>query len=597
MRCEIEYLGLKVEPLELSYEFYRDIRRNGKPTTMVLGGGVSTKVEVNDKSMRFLEEMLSIDERCKNWDLPTPSDSECYKKIVVKVYDDNDYNIRTLELLDSYIANFKELFLSANNHFESNNYVRLEFKSASQIINKGATKNVFGWYITNPFEIDEYKSPVNAIETTINPEIIKGYWTSDKEGNEPLQKSKLGETAFFQIETKDINDGEKLELRLGEYDYAFWFDNLDPDDYEFPVEEVKKTITVKDNKATVELFLEEIWEKVVKDDHDNWFQSNESIELYWEVSYKNRKKQLPQNTNDYLRVAQSDRTLYFKTPTLNHNLPEFISNGGDPMLLMEFGKGFVANKLIEKGLDIAKDKAQEQISNIVFAKLKKGHLVDNTGKVYTGKRLIYRYKEVYNNAGELFENVEKGKNFTYTYKGTTRTTKGISQYDYFSKNGKRVTVLGVVKKLGKAFDIFNLVKTAGEDLDMSEPLPLDTGPLSPIFDLAGVLVQQQKAETDMWLEETIQEEIDLAKLQGLEATRKAINTWNHNKDFRWELMAISAETANKLLAGEFKTFDELEESAKQDIDRPNDIKILYRKIYNDNKEDYVYVIETIFINE
>jgi len=117
----------------------------------------------------------------------------------------------------------------------------------------------------------------------------------------------------------------------------------------------------------------------------------------------------------------------------------------------------------------------------------------------------------------------------------------------------------MVKNIGHIFDAINLVKSVEEDLDTSEPLPLDFGPLSLIADLAGVLVQEQKAEIDMWLEETVQLEVDQAKLQGLEATRKAINTWNHNEEFKWDLLPISSLTANKLLAGEFTTFEEFED--------------------------------------
>lgn len=47
--------------------------------------------------------------------------------------------------------------------------------------------------------------------------------------------------------------------------------------------------------------------------------------------------------------------------------------------------------------------------------------------------------------------------------------------------------------------------------------------------------------------------LDQAKLEALEAIRKAIKTWNHNKKYNWQLMAISSETANKLLQGMFKT--------------------------------------------
>lgn len=434
----------------------------------------------------------------------------------------------------------------------------------------------------------------------IDIEFVKGYWTSDKEGKEPLKKSKLGETVYFQVELKGLADGQEINLKLFEQDKnIFMMDWIDPDDEKFPEEEVVKKATIKNDKATVELLLQENWEAMIKDDHDNAFSLNESLELYWEVSYNNKyKTELPKDDDNYLLVGQNNKTLYIKTPAPNHNLPEFISNDGEPMLLMEFAKGFVKGKVKKKILSIATEQAGKSIKQIAFTKLKKGYMVDNNGKIYAGKRLIYEYKKMYTNSGELFENVEKGKNFTYNHGNGVNTTKGISQYDYFSKNGKRVTFLGMVKNIGNVFDIFNVVKFAMDDLDTSEPLPLDFGPLSLIFDLAGVLVQQQKAEDDLWLEETVQLEIDEAKLLGLEATRKAINTWNHNKEFDWDLLPIYNSTANKLLSGEFETLNDLLNYESNVIDDFNkNITILYRTVKNENKETSVDVIETLFINE
>ncbi|OEK08617.1 hypothetical protein A8C32_03980 [Flavivirga aquatica] len=612
MRCEVIYLGLQVAPLKLSYKFERKCDKKGKPKTMVLGGGVKITLEANYETMRFLEEILSIDERYKNWDLENPTDSESYKKVFINIYDDEDYNIRSLELLDSYISNFKEVFHAVKENIkneETNNVVNIEFKSATQIINNGATKNIFGWWLTQSDKDKTYKSPVNAVEEEKNPELVKGYWTSDKQGKKPLRKSNLGKTAYFHVETKDIKDGEKIKLSLAEYDYnhsTYIFfgpllkDVIDPDDRKFPEEEVIKKATVKNNKATVELILQENWDSLIQDDKDNAVPLDHSIELYWEVSYKDElEKSLPESTNNYLDVFQSTRTLYFKTPTPTHNLPEFINYNGDPMLLMEFGKKFASKKIKDKALEIATKQAEKQIKKIAFAKLKKGYMVDNLGKVYKGRRLIYEYKRIYDNIGEAFENVQKGKDFGYKHVNKPHiTTKGISQYDYFSKSGKRVTVLGMVKNLGHVFDIFNLTKAVGEDLDTTKPLPLDFGPLSPIADLAGVLVQQQKAEMDMWLEEDVQEEIDLAKLQGIEATRKAINTWNHNENLNWQLMAISNETANKLLRGDFDTFKKLE-NFENDLEFSDisKIEILYREMKNLNVDKKDYIIETIFIHE
>ena len=63
-------------------------------------------------------------------------------------------------------------------------------------------------------------------------------------------------------------------------------------------------------------------------------------------------------------------------------------------------------------------------------------------------------------------------------------------------------------------------------------------------------------------------------------------------------MAISNETANKLLAGEFTTFEELKsEVLSQGDESYLNIQILYREIYNENRKDHIYVIETLFINE
>ena len=223
-------------------------------------------------------------------------------------------------------------------------------------------------------------------------------------------------------------------------------------------------------------------------------------------------------------------------------------------------------------------------------------MVDNMGKVYKGKRLIREYKKMYSNSGQLFENVKKGKNFGYNHGNGLVTTKGVSQYDYFSKTGKRVKALGLLKKVGSVFDVFDLVKFTMDESDTSMPSGM-FGPLAPLAELAGVLVQEQIAETDMWLEDIVQLEVDEAKLKGLEATRKAINSWNHNKEFKWDLLPISKETANKLLAGEFETFDEFYEFSIDDINRELNIEVLYRKIVNANREEDIYIIETIFINE
>ena len=158
-------------------------------------------------------------------------------------------------------------------------------------------------------------------------------------------------------------------------------------------------------------------------------------------------------------------------------------------------------------------------------------------------------------------------------------------------------MLGITKHFGNIFDIFNLVKTVSEDLDTSQPLPLNFGPLSPVADFLGAAVQQQKAEDDLYFQEEWKEEIDLLKFEGLDTVREFVNTWSHVEFFEWKLMSISGETATKLILGEFETFEELETSKFENKDFLNNIYILYRKSSDDNLDRFIYEVETIFFDE
>ena len=61
-------------------------------------------------------------------------------------------------------------------------------------------------------------------------------------------------------------------------------------------------------------------------------------------------------------------------------------------------------------------------------------------------------------------------------------------------------------------------------------------------------------------------------------------------------MAVSKETADKLVKGAFETFDEFETFSFDSLS-DEDVEIFYRRITNYDVKDYNYIIETIFINE
>ena len=449
------------------------------------------------------------------------------------------------------------------------------------------------------------KSTGETLSQTIDilePEIVDGYWTADKEGKQPLSKAKLGDTVYFQVKTKGIADGQVIKLKLYEQDKVFFMvDCLDPDDDKFPEEEIVREPKIKNDRASVELVLEEKWEGMIADDHDNAFSLDQTLELYWEVSYGKRKKELPQNDENHLKVGYGDKNLFFTTPLASsYNLPELFTDDGSPILMMKFAKDIVANELEKAGIKFVEQLAESAITNIVLTKLEKGYLGTNVGKIMQ-KSKVYT-KDLFTNDGTLIKDAKIASNSGYRTPDGIVTTKGISQYDYFANNGARVKLLGFVKQIGTAFDIFNFAKVllnyANEGLNSSKAPTLNLGPLTPLWDLAGVLVSDRKAELDMLLEEQVQREIDAAKLKGLAATRQAIKKWNHNKEYQWDIMSVSSVTANKLLQGEFKTFEELEDSREINAAFSKETSILYRKVENPNRQGYTnYIIESFFINE
>ncbi len=448
------------------------------------------------------------------------------------------------------------------------------------------------------------KSTGEIQSQTINilePELLEGYWTKDREGEQALSKAKLGDTVYFQVKTSGIADGQEIKLKLYEQDKVFIVgDCLDPDDDKFPEKEVIKEATIKNGMATVELALEEKWEGMIADDHDNAFSLDQTLELYWEVSYGKRKKELPLNDENYLRVGYGDRNLFFTTPIASsYNLPELLAADGSPILMMQFAKDMVVGELEKKGVKFVEQLADSAITNIALTKLEKGYLATNAGTVMQ-KSKIYT-KNLFTNDGTLIKDAKIASNSGFRTPNGVVTTKGISQYDYFATNGAKVKLLGFVKQIGTALDVFNFAKVlldyANDGLDTSKPLTLNLGPLTPLWDLAGVLVSDQKAELDMWLEEQVQREIDAAKLEGLAATRQAIRKWNHNKEYQWDIMEVSAITANKLLRGEFYTFQILEDESFIELSETNKVFVLYRRIENINRTGYFkYIIETIFID-
>ncbi len=422
-------------------------------------------------------------------------------------------------------------------------------------------------------------------------EFYDGYWSTDKAGHNIVERARLEDTVYFHMKTKGVKENTSINFNLKEADFFF-------DDEKFDGKKISQKVTVKNKVIIIELKLPASWEQEVSDD------TFSNLELYWNWSYNEKDHS---SREEQLSVYFSKRTLYFNLPLDNYNLPDMRSNDGSPLVYLKFMGGMVKGKLKGKALNLANSKIEKAINKIALGKLEKGSLVTNTGRIQKNANAHIYDKDIYTNDGKLLENLKKRKNWG----NATETTKGISQYDFFTKTGKRVKVLGFLKEAAfndkvNFFDVIDLFSYATDETDpFDQPIPdfgLGAfggvlGSFALVWSVAGLVVSQMKAEDDAFMREDEANEIRKAKLIGLDAVRKKINSLKHNKAYEWRLMSVPTITANKLLKSQFKTFDELENSKFDDNDFSNKINILYRKILNTNSDQYVYIIETIFTDE
>ncbi|CAA0205333.1 type VI secretion system tube protein TssD [Tenacibaculum maritimum] len=589
---------------DLDYE--RMVRATGRPATETLGGFVSVCFTPRGDEDFFLKWMAA--DRMKHPEIPYPRNLYTLKNVNIVFYKDDSHE----EVLFEYKLNdctcilYKEYFSYI---YGMEAYV--VFSAAIQHY-KGAYPLIKPW--RENFTPHSYEAP--QPKKVRNPRILNGYWSKNKDSKQLIKKAKLGDTVYFHIETQDIDNGEQLHCKLYDLD-VFIFDYFDPDDSKFNQREVDRKLQVQNNKAVISLQLQETWEENLKKD------TAYDIELYWRVSYKQQTKHLPINKSTYLEVEFSDRTLYFKPPIAGHNLPELIAPDGSPILitvLTEEIQEKVKDKITSKVKSSLKSGASKltkavnskihtAVTNVALIKLEKGFLVDNTGKIHTKRRTLYEKKERIFGTETI---VKRGKNFT----SSKNSTKYINQAQYFATNGKQVEILNALRinpimsvdaaeeTLGHLFGLVNFSMMSLEEITAS---PLNF----PDFLLKGLLAESALISVGLWVEflnhlalkqhteleamvDTILEEkLATAKTNGLEAVRTFLQTY----DTDYNLMTISNQTLAKLLAGRFKTFEELldfEDILKNRNSSNN--QVLYRNIENNVREE-LYIIETIFINE
>ncbi|WP_149207020.1 hypothetical protein [Flavobacterium johnsoniae] len=401
---------------------------------------------------------------------------------------------------------------------------------------------------------------------------FSGWWSPDYEGirNIPEQdsnwpKAYLEETVYFQLNVSErIPVGTSITFQLWDKDNPF-NDLTIFDDAEFDGKRVYKTVMVREvngqHRITIELYLNPKWHIDIKEDQKGSI--NGCLEFYWTWKYHNTYWK---SKNNILDVYPSKTTLFIKPAYEGYGFPEIRSADGE---IIVFSAGIVATEEPTKELENVMDKICENIKNnamfelreemvkysdklrfsIAIKQLKKGHLVNNMGKLEYSRR-IYT-KPVFDNGGELYE-ITQAANFGYKKEGKVLTTKGISQLDYFKQVGVRNALLKNAEKLNFIINAIDTVKF-GMDGKMETLItmfvPLD-------FLNAVVYPSISKPIEEVW-DNIVVYDVEKAKDNGLRGIYELAKgrLFNEERYGNYECTKVNEEILNKILNGEIKSLD------------------------------------------
>jgi len=433
---------------------------------------------------------------------------------------------------------------------------------------------------TNEYSSCESKIPV------VPPKIVKSFWSSDKEGNNIIERGNLENMVYFHIETQGIPKGT-MELQLFDEDTF-------SDDDEFGGEKVFKTVTINNNKGLVELHLPGDWASDLKNEEWNVVLTTIKIhyrKLYWKANYKDKIKN--EKIKTFLEIRFSDTELYIKPSSVDEKFPELFSNMGEQIVILA---GYTKSALME-GLE---DRIKDAAHHYAVGKMSHGYLVTKDGVEfgpYSKRGNIRDVHEVqfYNSDGRHVI-TDRGYDFaSKTKNGNMRTTYGVDQYEvhYQGKVGCKVKVLGALSKVGDVMDVFEVFKFAMNP-SKDQPLPIPI----PGADVLGMIAYDKFNEIDEHIntisEEMLRKELDAAKLEGVDAVKQLVGNYRFRKA-GYELIDISPQIASGIIHGQYNNIDDIINASYDYNDNENTISVLFRRTQHPISELDIAIIETFFV--
>lgn len=466
--------------------------------------------------------------------------------------------------------------------------------------------------------------------------IIDGEWL-DEDGKvihmRKIPKARIGELVYFRVKTKDIPENTPLNFALWEHDGISidtvlgnmldvrMFDDSIPLIAKENGSKVIQANVDKNGYCTLSLELTSYFEQFIDDE------TGADIELYFIVRYWGHEiAYLPRETEKYLNVTYSDRTIFIKPAGDGYKMPELIDSIGEFIVFLKNESGdFVGN-------------LNSDLQHFYTVKIKLISSYEYHSNFNAVTKKIY--KQTYNvNTGlsqhfDLFEETEKieltiKNNKTQVFLDNSfdkKISKPISDYYNINDIGKTglkgiqksLEILGYLDYWNDIQGMWNGEKPAiydaiGVPLTTAEivaravgsPLKIPVAATGVLFGLAvfeATIVADAIKDMDDFVENAMMIELENAKLKGLEGIRKLFRTNDYfSKEARNYLLiqAVPQEILNEIFVGKRKKFKDIEidqNSSKYSYtDQRYDF--LFKVMPENNKKtETEYLLETIIIN-
>lgn len=427
---------------------------------------------------------------------------------------------------------------------------------------------------------------------------IVGWWSSQNsyDPKYKITEARLEDTVYFVIKTGGVPNDTKIGLQLYNLEELFFLDYLYPDKYKFNGKEETINTYIHNNYAIIELQLPMTWTKDVEED-------GEVLELYWKVTSSNMKDTcLPKSKKDFLNVKVSDRDLFIKPSYINSGMPEVYTKNGEQLFFIKFIEDEIKDEITEETVE-----ALEFYKNkIALAKLAKGYMINNEGKVYESlsdgsRREVYDCS-YYTTDGKIIY-VKQGRNWTTrTGDGKILSTEGINQYEHFANKGARVTILNLFSKGIGYWDIFSSVTNMNAS-NTSEPLSVSlpgvTGScgmvISLLVELGGLIAEDMYCKGEEVEADYMYFELEKIKNKGLNAVKQTIREFGNSKKskLRFGIIYVSPQIADDIIKGKYKHFEDLRRASNESDDES--IAVLYETF--ESKNGKTYLINSFYINQ